>query len=246
MTLREFLSNLANAFRTYLDTTDKINAQNFADKVGEVFEKGKAQGGGGSDIADYLTIGDNQWANASFPEGYDFVLRMNKVPRTLNNLLINATGIKTATLVCEIEGAIAWTGVVRCSTVEVLDLTKFKPTPSEIRYFALGDTSLVSVLGEIDMTNCTKTDLAFNQTTALEEIRFKEGTISIALDFHWSTKLSAESYDSIMQGLSSTATGQTLTLTKYATVKATYDAKYGEGAWDILAASKTNWTIAYS
>lgn len=219
-----------------------------AENVQKNVEFGKSQGGGGDAqiLLDRMRIGDGQWQSAVFPEGYDFVFDFKTKPNTLNGLLSYTTGVKTATLICEAEGIVPYNQLVRASIIEVLDLTKFKPTPSEIRYFALGDTSLVSVLGEIDMTNCTKTDLAFNQTTALEEIRFKEGTISIALDFHWSTKLSAESYDSIMQGLSSTATGQTSTLPAYATVKATYDAKYGEGTWDILAASKTNWTIAYS
>ena len=43
--LKEYLSTLANAFRSVLGTTDKINAQNFASKVNEVYEKGKAEGG---------------------------------------------------------------------------------------------------------------------------------------------------------------------------------------------------------
>ena len=38
--LREFLSNLANAFRSKLGTTDTINAQDFSDKVDEVYDKG--------------------------------------------------------------------------------------------------------------------------------------------------------------------------------------------------------------
>ena len=38
--LREYLSNIADKFRTYLDTTEPINAQDFADKVEEVFEAG--------------------------------------------------------------------------------------------------------------------------------------------------------------------------------------------------------------
>lgn len=216
-----------------------------AENVQKNFEYGKSQGGGGSDLCNYLNIADNQWANATFPEGYDFVLRMNKVPRTLNNLLINATGIKTATLVSEIEGAIAWTGVVRSSTVEVLDLTKCKLSPTSISYFALGSEKLVSVLGEIDMSSCTAATLPFNETTALKDIRFKEGTISIALDFKQCTKLSAESYDSIIKGHSKTAS-VTLTLPAESTVRSVYDTKYGSGAWDAITAQYPNVTIMYS
>lgn len=34
--LREYLSNIADKFRTYLDTTEPINAQDFAGKVEDV------------------------------------------------------------------------------------------------------------------------------------------------------------------------------------------------------------------
>ena len=79
----------------------------------------------------------------------------------------------------------------------------------------------------------------------LRNIAF-EGVIGNDIWFDVCPNLTAESYHSIMTHLSTTATGVTITFTAYETVKATYDAKYGEGAWDILAASKTNWTIAYS
>lgn len=39
--LKEFLSNLANAFREKLGTTDKINAQDFSNKVAEVYKAGQ-------------------------------------------------------------------------------------------------------------------------------------------------------------------------------------------------------------
>lgn len=210
--------------------------------VPKVFEAGKAQGGG--DIADYLTIQDNQWSNATFPEGYEFVLRMNTVPRTLNNLLINAKGIKTATLICEAEAAIPWTGVVRGSTVELLDLTKCKLTPTNISYFALGASNIVMILGEIDMSSCTAATTSFNNAFLLQEISFKKGTISIAIDFKYCTKLSAESYDSIIKGYSKEA-NVTLTLPPEVTVRSVYDAKYGSGAWNTITAEYSNLTIEY-
>lgn len=222
----------------------KISANNavIAENVPNVFESGKAQGGG--DIADYLNIQDNQWSNATFPEGYEFVLRMNTVPRTLNNMLMNTKGIRTATLICEAEAAVLWTGVVRGSTVEVLDVTRCKLSPTNISYFALGASNLVMILGEIDMSSCTAATTSFNNASSLQEIRFKESTISIALDVHWSTKLSAESYDSIIKGYSKEA-NVTLILPPEATVRSVYDAKYGSGAWDAITAEYSNLKIEY-
>lgn len=42
--LREYLTNIANAIRSKLGTTDKVNAQDFADKVNEVYDTGYEKG----------------------------------------------------------------------------------------------------------------------------------------------------------------------------------------------------------
>lgn len=82
----------------------------------------------------------------------------------------------------------------------------------------------------------------FYGCTNLEEIRF-EGTIGNSIDLHWSTKLSAESYESILSCLSTTSAGQTLTLPT--TAETTYDAKYGSGAWAERIKEVTNWEFKY-
>lgn len=90
-------------------------------------------------------------------------------------------------------------------------------------------------------------NMTFNGTftgcIALEKIRF-EGAIGKSLDIHWSTKLSAESYESILSCLSTTSTDQTLTLPT--TAEATYNAKYGSGAWAERVKGFTNWEIKYA
>ena len=78
---------------------------------------------------------------------------------------------------------------------------------------------------------------------ALVKIRF-EGVIANSLDVHYSTKLSAESYESILSCLSTTSTDQTLTLPT--TAEATYNAKYGSGAWAERVKEFTNWEIKYA
>lgn len=218
-----------------------------AENVQKNVEFGKSQGGGGDAqiLLDRMRILDGQWQSAVFPEGYNFVFDFKTKPNTLNSLLMLTTGIKTAKLICEVSGSILFSGLIRASTTETLDITDFKPTPTNINYFALGNSKIVSVLGEIDMTNCTTATNAFNGTTALQEIRFKEGTISIALDFKSCTKLSAESYDSIIKGHSKEAV-VTLTLPPEETVRSVYNTKFGSGAWDAITAQYPNVTIMYS
>lgn len=65
-----------------------------------------------------------------------------------------------------------------------------------------------------------------------------EGVIGSSIDFHWSTKLSRASIESIVSALSSTKTEQTLTLSKTAVT-----AGFTDDEWTTLAATKTNWTI---
>ena len=114
------------------------------------------------------------------------------------------------------------------------------------RIFAAGDNGDIDGITLTVSEACTNLNQAFYYQPKLTEVRLTDGSvIAVSVDFARSVLLSAESYRSIVNALSSTVTGQTLTLPAYATVKATFDAKFGEGSWDILAASKTNWTIAY-
>ena len=63
-------------------------------------------------------------------------------------------------------------------------------------------------------------------------------------DIHWSTKLSADSLKSIINALSTTTTGLTITLPT--TAQSNYEAVYGAGSWATLVATRSNWTIAYA
>ena len=84
----------------------------------------------------------------------------------------------------------------------------------------------------------------FRSCEALENLTI-EGTIGQnGFDIHWSTKLSADSLASVVNALSATTTGLTITLPT--TAQANYEAVYGEGSWDELTATRSNWTIAYA
>ena len=75
-----------------------------------------------------------------------------------------------------------------------------------------------------------------------------EGTIASSVSFPHSNKLSKNSIVSILNTLSSTVTGQTLTLNSEA-VNTAFETSFGvaDGSsseeWTSLVASKTNWTI---
>lgn len=228
MTLTEFLSNLANAFRTYLDTTDKINAQNFTDKVGEVFEKGKAQGGGGDDYYNafwdvFLQNGNRYNFNYSFAGyGWTDVSYNPKYP---------FKGIKYA-------NSMFLTSSIT-DTKQPLDFTTLS---SQVGSVFQGCSKLrtirtVTVSETITFINW------FSNCPELENIEFA-GTIGQNLDIHWSVLLTAKSYHSIMTHLSKTAS-ITVTLPAESIVRNVYDTKFGSGAWDAITAQYPNVTISY-
>lgn len=75
-----------------------------------------------------------------------------------------------------------------------------------------------------------------------------EGTIGQnGFDIHWSTNLTADSLKSIVNALSTTTTGLTITLPT--TAEANYNANPPENApatWAELVTTRNNWTIAYA
>lgn len=79
---------------------------------------------------------------------------------------------------------------------------------------------------------------AFTNCTALENIVF-EGVIPKNITFQWSTLLSKASIISIINALSTTATGQTATFSQTAVNNA-----FSTEEWDALIATRSNWTIA--
>ena len=108
---------------------------------------------------------------------------------------------------------------------------------------AFGHMSLISI-DKVTFKDGVAFNNTFNNLHQLEEIRIG-GTISgSGFDIHWSGKLSADSLKSIINALSTTTTGLTITLPS--TAQSNYELKYGSGSWATLTATKSNWTIAYA
>ena len=85
------------------------------------------------------------------------------------------------------------------------------------------------------------TTLEFENIPLLEEISFS-GVIPVSLSFQHSTKLSKASIESVINHLSTTASGKTATFSKTAVTNA-----FGSttaSAWTTLVNSKKNWTIS--
>lgn len=84
----------------------------------------------------------------------------------------------------------------------------------------------------------------FDRCESLTNITIKGEIKNNGFDIHWSTKLTADSLKSIINALSTTTTGLTITLPT--TAQSNYEKVYGSGTWATLTATRSNWTIAYA
>lgn len=113
-------------------------------------------------------------------------------------------------------------------------------------------TSTIEIIDSVASTTGTFTKLTntFQNCTSLREVRFNS-IIACTFSMQWCKSLSAESLKNIIEHLSDTLSGFTVTLPS--TAEATYNAKYGEGAWLEFAGDgseehpgiRPNWSIAY-
>lgn len=87
----------------------------------------------------------------------------------------------------------------------------------------------------------TFSNSSFIQSTGLTNIKVT-GVIGKTVNFQWSTKLTAKSIVSIVEALSSTTSGLTLTLSQAAVNNADWTTT-DYANFEALEATKTNWTI---
>ena len=89
----------------------------------------------------------------------------------------------------------------------------------------------------------------FSNCTALENVTFEGSITKNGLDVHWSTKLTKASIISIVNALSNTTSGLTVTLSKTA-VNTAFETSTGANngststEWTTLIGTKSNWTIS--
>ncbi len=255
--LKEYLLSLADAFRSKLGITGKINAQSFSDKVNEVYDKGKYdewsdfwdafQENGARRNYDYAFRG-KWWNDETFKPKYDLIIDHGVGCFTFRNCAIT-----------DLEAILKKQNV---------NLTFWGGNCSECF-----NSSTITVMPELDVSEITSFYLFFAWCSKLHTIRkltFKESQIIstgmfdgctaltnleiggvIGNDFRIaSSPLSKESIESIVNHLSDSVADKTATFKKTAVnnafgINVDDETTYTE-EWKTLRNSKTNWTFAYA
>lgn len=211
------------------------------------YSAGQAAGGGGSggvDYWQYVTNLNSTFKSVTFPDNTEVVLNVPLVI-DIQYLIYGAKGVTKVVL----QGNTANTAITgiytfSCGTVTEIDLSNFGnggiKFASAIKYPFMDCTRLMYIRGEIDLSNVTSSGNAANMFRScgqLREVRFKAGSIKVDLAIP-STNLTADSIQSIIDGLADLtgATQQTLDLDATVVAKLTDAQK--------AAASAKNWVIA--
>ena len=166
---------------------------------------------------EYATTLQTLFRDAVFPQDYELSIN-TPFASSLTGLLWNTTGLKKLMLKGNTKGQ-----VVGCNTMclgsanlETVDLREYiAKIGSMVSTF--GNAKLLKeILGELDLSECTTITNPFSGCTSLEKVSFKAETISLSISFSQCSNLSAQSVQSIIDGLADLKeqTAQTITFHK--------------------------------
>ena len=162
---------------------------------------------------EYCSSAASMFTDVNFPTEYELILNIPLVTN-LDRCFYKTSGMKKVTVKGNNnENVINFTFAFRQSIdLETIDLTKYKVKPGNASYMFGQSKNLKEILGELDFSECTNTNYAFYSCNELVTVTPKANTIKISIDFAQSSKLSAASIQSIINGLATVTAAQTLTL----------------------------------
>lgn len=178
-------------------------------------KKNKAEGDGSvQNPLEYASQLYQAFQSAVFPDGYELTVDIPNISN-LYRAFYGTKGIEKLILKGNVNNnQLNCLGLFQNSNIVEVDFTEFYMLPTSIYNFCNGVSDLVSLNGIIDMSQCTSVTNAFPDSAKFKEVRFKENTINISISFAYCSGLSSDSVQSIINGLETVTTAQTLTLNK--------------------------------
>ena len=213
-----------------------------AENEQKVYDAGYAAGQaeGGVDVFQYATNLDYLFNSATFPDGYELTINAPNFMENANRLVRFATGVKKVTLKGNTANNTASLQYAfnSAKSLEIVDASEWGAGGLKPTYFnsTFADAqALHTILGEIDCSALVNVNGTFSSALALKEIRIKAGTLARSFSFMNSSLLSAESIQSIIDGLADLTGKDTQTLTLHANIVLTDEQK--------ATISGKNWTL---
>lgn len=180
-----------------------------AENMPKVYDAGKSW------VFSHMARPDGLFYKIAFPEGSSLRISLLATEGTLTEMFRLTTGLESLEVTmpdrpCKVNY------FVYGSSLRVLRLPAGLQV-ADFTNFAARCSALEEVIGTIDLTESSSNDSCFNSCPQLREVRFAPGSIYKSLGIKNSEKLSAATVESILSGLATVDTPQTLTL--HSTVK---------------------------
>jgi hypothetical protein len=184
-------------------------------------------------------FGGISWYDARFKPKYDIRFMGNiNTAFAVSNIQDFKGCIERAGIIVNFDGVISATELFSYSQVTRLPTLDFSKLTITLNYTFNYCTYLKSI-DKIIINENIKFYNPFFRCDALEEIRIEGVIASNGFDLQWSTKLSRASITSIINALSTSTSGLSVTLSKTAVNNV-----FTTDEWNALANTKTNWTIS--
>ena len=241
-----------------VEIADGTRTAEYAEKIDEVYEAGKqaeydafwdAYQDNGNRVDYQNCFSGKGWTDVTFKPKYDIITQVAYM--LFRNCAIHDLGAilrENDKKVIINHKTLQYT--FNSTLITVIDEVEFQQIITTLENTFASSAYFREIRTPIPISEATTFNRTFYSCSALEEVRFDGIIGQNGLDLQWSPNLSWDSIVSIINALSTTTSGLTVTLSKAAVDKAF---ETSEGAndgstnsidWSILADTKTNWTIA--
>lgn len=194
---------------------------------------------GGEDWVNQITTYTSLFYKREFPEGYDLVIKCNDFAQPdLSQMCAYTKNLNSVKIKGNFVNNVTVNRIFRSSHVKIIDLTEcsIKSSTNKVQEAFMGCFYLRTIIGTIDFSQCSGFVNTYNSCQELVNVEFLQNNIFYSISFAQSPLLSNESIQSIIDGLATVDTAQTLTL--HADVKA----KLTES--QIAQITSKNWNLA--
>ncbi|MEE0840040.1 MAG: hypothetical protein U0L72_05750, partial [Acutalibacteraceae bacterium] len=194
MPLKDY-KNICDTIRTKTAITENIKSGEMPEKINAVYEAGAMP-------LYYAKKLDYLWNGVVFPENYEMSVRLKEIS-TIDYAFMESKNLKSVKLICDTpDTVISASGVFReCSQLELVDLTEFNRKFNNIHFCFYRAYNLKTIIGALDVSECTSFPNSTFSASALETIEFVPNTIKANIWFNNAPKLTHDSLMSIINGL---------------------------------------------
>ena len=152
----------------------------------------------------------------------------------MGQMFINNNGVKKVILNMPDESQYRVSTFNQAKKIEEIVLNFSTKNIKEFNQTFGGCSALKRIIGTFDFSSATNVNYMFSNCNNLEELTFAPNTLSISISLPQSSKLTADSVQSIIDGLATVTTAQTLTLNANAKILQS----------QVDSANAKGWTVA--